>query len=240
MKKLGTLGGLLMLACTAAMATTVNLNDTVTAIYGTGNPDNGWITSTASGGTTLGLNADFRNTGVVPNNGDGSYSFPTGFDPAHPTTRAIWNYAFSVNNPQGLLGSSYWLSITGPGVNTTFNLAVIGDNAYGTSSTPNGGGTVGTYSSVAGATVMQNSENIIFLGADPNAAGDYNFRLFETVPSGSFTLPPDRILNEVDATVHVGSVPDSGSTLTLSAMAIVPLLLVRKFNRHSKPADVHI
>jgi hypothetical protein len=222
-----------------AKANTLNLNDTIAAIYGSGNPNHGWVSSTAPDNSVLALRANNRNNGVVPNNGDSSYSFPIGTDPANPA-RAIWNFAFSVEEPGGLTSkpNDYILSLVGPGgVNYSFDVRLIPDNAYLTaggispamafSSMGFGpmsslGGTVftGTFGDYGPLSIMmQNSENIVFFGGNPNLPGDYKISLQSIGPSG--------VENSVGITVHVGSVnvPDSAGTFAMSAMAFLPILL---------------
>jgi len=217
-----------VLAVVNSRANTLNHNDTITAIYGSGNPNVGWNSSTMSDGSVLALMADNRHTGAVPNNGDGSYSFPTGTDPSNPA-RALWNFAIDVSNG-ATLGSQpfakYIVSIMGPGgVNSSFLMQSVPDNAYQTSSGVHTG-TFATYGS--GATVMQNSENLLFFpGGNANLPGDYNISLVENTPAG--------IVNEVDIVVHVGSVPDVGSsTAGLLALSLAPLGLIGAWLRRKK------
>ncbi len=213
-----------VLAAGMAQANTTDLNDTITAIYGAGNPNSGWVSSTMADGSTLALIADYRGTGVVPNNGDGSYTFPTGTAPANPN-RAVWNFAFSVSDPLGITSKSwvsYELSITGPGgVNTSFLLSAILDNAY---LTPSGIQT-GTYADFAtGATVMQNSENVkfAFLGGNPSLPGDYVISLKANNNAYRY------VQNEADITVHVVAVPEGGLTAMLLGMGMLAVGWVRR------------
>lgn len=232
---------LLTLICGAvgANANTINPDDTINAIYGSGNPDHGWVSSTATDGSVLALRANNRNNGVVPNNGDSSYSFPIGTDPANPA-RAIWNFAFSVEEPGGLTSkpNDYILSILGPGgINYSFDVRLIPDNAYlvagGISPTLARSGSM-VFGSLAGlgggiftgefsdygymSTVMQNSENIVFFGGNPSLPGDYKIDLQSVGTAG--------VENSVSILVHVGdvSVPDRGSTLGMSALAFAPII----------------
>ena len=223
-------------------ANTLSLNDTITAIYGSGNPDNGWVSSTATDGSVLALRANNRNNGFVPNNGDSSYSFPVGTDPGN-AARAIWNFAFSVEETGGLASkpNDYILSLVGPGgVNYSFDVRLIPDNAYlvaggispsfafgsiVTSAVFGGGISTGEFSDYGPlSTIMQNSENIVFFGGNPNLPGDYKISLESIGPSG--------VENSVGITVHVGnvSVPDSGGTFAMSAVAI-PIFLLSAIKR---------
>jgi hypothetical protein len=222
MKKLVLAALAIVLPLVAVQATVVNLNDTIPAIYGSGNPGSGWVSSAQyAGGPKLALMAHNRSTGQVPNNGDGSFSFPVGTAPGN-ANRALWNFDFSVTGPVGL-NSSYILSITGPGgVNTSFNLENIPDNAYATST---GVHTGLSTAYINDATVMQNSENIKFgfIGGDPNLAGDYliNLRAFNT--AWQYTQ------NEVSMTVHVGSpssVPEVSPTMASLGGAFCLIILL--------------
>ena len=93
-----TLSALLLLPVSAVIshgATTFNAP--ITAIFGSGNPDSGWVSS-VDNNIELGLRAKDRNTGATPNNGAGTYSFATGFSNPPTNSRAIWNFEFSINS----------------------------------------------------------------------------------------------------------------------------------------------
>jgi hypothetical protein len=229
MKKL-----ILALVCTAVspLAFADLYNQNVTAIYGSGNPDAGWTTDTASG-ITLALRAKNRTTGATPNV-NGVYSFATGVVPP-ANNRAIWNYEFSVNSGGSFLNAyDYYLSIdtdASQGVSfTTINaLTVFGDNSYGTAVTLNGQGVEGPAATYAGSnSVAQNSQNIVFIGLNPYLDATYNYQLF-AVAAGAGAQGAR--LNEVDMTVVVGAggaaVPDAASSSLLIGLGLAALACAR-------------
>ena len=61
-------------------------NQDITAIFGSGNPDQGWTTFTQDS-IQLGLRAKNRTDGTTPNDGAGTYSFPVGTAPASAKPR---------------------------------------------------------------------------------------------------------------------------------------------------------
>ncbi len=212
----------------------VQYNQTITAIFGSGNPDSGWTTDTASG-VTLGLRAKNRTTGSTVN-ASGVYSFATA-----PATRGLWNYEFSINSGTATLaqsGLTFWLSADtdssmGVSYSTISPLTYWADNSYGNAGTGQGLGVEGTFAALGGAnTIAQNSQNITFgdypggaLALEQNAT--YDYLLFAKDVTGATVA-------SVDIQVVVGNggsrVPDAGSTSILLGTGLVGLAgLRRKF-----------
>lgn len=190
----------------AAPVTTENAN--ITAIFGTGNPNTGWQqVADSSANLILGLRAKDRTSGATPNDGAGTYSFASG---------STWQIEFSVNNTGASLLSStykYLLQINGSPV----DLSTFPDNAYGTSATANGAGTVGTFATEAAThNIMQNSERNSFGFINDTADGTYTFELDVKNVDG-VTIDSDTIH------VQVGSVPDSGTGI--AGLGIICALL---------------
>lgn len=216
-------------------------NQSITAIFGTGNPDTGWTADTANN-IQLGLRAKGRNdssyVGLTPNDGAGTYSFPI-FGGA----RGPFNYEFSINSDAsgggGLNLSFYdfYLAVDGnSSQGVTFTqvdpLAHWGDNSYGNNGTANSAGVEGTAAALAGGNnVAQNSQNITF-GDYPGGAfavpgpadATYNYELFAVADgagSGGTRLA------SVGITVVVGNggaaVPEAGSTLALLGLSLAGL-----------------
>jgi hypothetical protein len=177
------LAALVALPISNARATiTTTENATLTTIYGTGNP-NTWdqvVTySGADGNFQLGLN-----THINPNT-------------------LTQNIDFSINvNPAGTAGvtlaseTSYTYVLLASDSATPALVAAIGDNQYGTSSTPNGGGTKEAFAlGSIGNTIFQNSEPVadldIYFGAP--TASSYTLEVLgagDTVlASDTLTLP---------------------------------------------------
>lgn len=187
------LAALTLFAAFISSSSALDYNQTITAIFGSGNPDTGWTTGAGNGGVKLGLRAKNRDDGSTPNV-EGVYSFPTGFSVNNPA-RALWNFEFSIDvGAQSFSMYDFYLGIdrdSGAGVNyvnTLINpLIALDDNSFGrflplNMATGNGQGdeTSLANAQIEGYTVAQNSLNIAFLGLglDPNAPGTYDYRLF--------------------------------------------------------------
>jgi hypothetical protein len=159
----------------------VTYNDTVTAIYGGGNPDGGWTTA-GKHGIELSLRAKNRDDGTTPNT-LGVYTFPTGVA-ANPA-RAKWNWEFSINSGNKPLSTyDYYLvvdldyssALTGPTINA---LTTFSDSSYGTSSTLNGQGVEGPSLLLAPInSIVQQSQNIVFQGLNPFLDATYTYKLY--------------------------------------------------------------
>ena len=179
----------LLSAAVLSVGAAVLYNQTITAIYGSGNPNTGWTADT-SNGIQLALRGKGRDDGSTTNVA-GVYSFPVG-----APGRGSWNYDFSINsdvtngvNP--LSTYDYYLSADNDPSEcisyTTVNaLTYWADNEFGNNSTANGAGTNGTAATspalAATNNVAQNSENITFGdypgGPRPLANATYNYELY--------------------------------------------------------------
>jgi hypothetical protein len=220
----------LVFSASAALVQADLYNQSITAIYGGGNPDTGWAADSGNG-LTLGLRAKNRDTGDTPNT-NGVYTFATGFNATN--NRAVWNYEFSINSGKAMLSSyDYYLGVDmdpSQAISYTFfnPLAVFTDNSYGLSTTLNGQGAEGSdaTNSSLGLTnsIVQNSENIVFLGLDPTLNATYNYELFAVAKGAGVDGAK---LDDVAITVVVGSggsqVPDSGSSALLLALGVAGL-----------------
>lgn len=189
MKKIAALLAVAASAAGAMGAETYNQD--ITAIFGSGNPDNGWTVSTSVGGeVVLGLRGKDRTTGAIVN-ADDVYTYSPGLV---PPGRATWNWEFSVATPEGSLGDfTYGLLIDMDSTQGTSFLSVDPmsfwwDNSAGTTGTANGQGA--EYASFAAFEagggygnfqVIQNSQNIVFYGLDAlaNATFDYVLQAYD-------------------------------------------------------------
>ncbi len=231
----------LSLLAASASAPALDYNQTITAIFGSGNPDTGWTTG-AGGGIELGLRAKNRDDGSTPNV-DGVYSFATGYSVNNPA-RALWNFEFSINvGAQMFSMYDFYLAIdtdAGAGVNYVSSLinplTALDDNSFGRFvpshlATGNGLGVEVSLASalVEGYTVAQNSLNIAFLGGNPDAAGIYDYRLFAVSK-----LNPDDVNNS--------PLPSSGGNTFIdslpSATQSAPIADVNIQVRVGNPASV--
>jgi hypothetical protein len=200
----------LIAAAALSVSAAVLYNQTITAIFGTGNPDTGWAADT-SNGIQLALRAKNRVDGSTTNL-NGVYSFPVG-----PAPRGAWNYEFSINsdvtngvNP--LTTYDYYLSAdSDPSqcirYTTVDALNYWTDNSYGNNTTANGQGVEGPAAALAATNnIAQNSENITFGGypGGPQTLGDgtYNYELY-AVEKGAG--PNGARLASVAITVVVGN-----------------------------------
>lgn len=230
---------LLSLFTPATWAVTYNQN--ITAIFGSGNPDTGWAVDSSSSGITLGLRAKGYDTGDT-SNVNGTYSFATGFAPSHPTTRASWNWEFSINSGAPSLPTyDYYVGIdldSSAGINYQIvnPFSTWSDNSYGNSSTANGAGIeaspesfVNSDALAAANSIAQQSQNLVFAGGNPLVDGTYNYELY-AVEKGAGAN--GRRLANSSITVVVGgggaSVPDNGSTIAFLGIAFAGIGALRR------------
>ena len=201
--------GLLSAVCVCTLAFTSSAanaaiaydqNVTPDIIFGSGNI-NGSFTVDQGSGVELGLRGKLRYdaSGLPQNtfnsNGDGTYTFDAGVAPTQSSPTAVWSFEWSINsNFDGTGGNlntlTYVLGIdSNPGIGTSWttfdpiNGGVL-DNAMGTNSTGNGGGTsttdATTYANlIANNNVAQNSwkAHWYLSGFDPTVDGQYDFYL---------------------------------------------------------------
>jgi hypothetical protein len=218
-----------------SIATPTVFADTITAIYGGGNPDTGWTTDTG-GNIQLGLRAKNRTTGDTSNVG-GVYSFATA-----PSPRGLWNYEFSINsNASGVSGGAnldaynFYLAVDrDPSAGTSFQvinpLTYWLDNSYGNNSTANGAGVEGLFAILGPlSNIAQNSQNITFgdypggaLPLDANAT--YTYDLYATAKGDT----SGRHIADVSIDVVVGNggarVPEGGSSVMMLGLGLVGLV----------------
>ncbi len=210
----------------AAPIGTVNYNSPTTAIFGGGNPNGSW-TSATSGNTSVELRFKERGTGVMTNDGAGTYSFPVG---------TFVNLEFSAGTgTQNFSEFKYLLSLdSDPTANTaltTFDpLLLFSDNSWGNGGTANGAGVEGlasTYGSTS--SLVQNSERDIWFNFHP--AGDALYQMSFSVyafDDVNYSTP----LARTEANLQIGdgtsSVPDTGSTLLMFGFAGLGLMAVNK------------
>jgi hypothetical protein len=193
----------LSMAALASVAQAAESYDqTITAIFGSGNPDGGWTVSESSGGeVVLGLRGKERIGGAF-NNANDVYTFDAGLVGTPTPNRATWNWEFSVATPGGDLDNyTYSLAVDMDGSQGTSFLMLDPmtawtDSSFGetglmngaVSSLANGGGI--EYANAAaylvgggygGFEVMQNSQNIVFYGLDAfaNSTFDYVLSAFD-------------------------------------------------------------
>jgi len=224
----------ILLALVAAPALVLSTSATsITAIYGSGNPAEGW-TDSVSGELQLALRAKNRTTGDA-SNVNGVYTFGSA-----PAPRGLWNYEFSINSDISggetkLTAYDYYLSIdTDPSQGVTAlvvnPLTFWGDNSFGDNSTASGAGTEGLALLLAGSNnLVQNSQNITFIGMPLVDNATYSFELFATEKGAGIN---GGRLAEVDITVVVGaggaSVPDGGATAVMLGAGLMGLAALRR------------
>jgi len=201
---------LLAIALIAAIAPSVRAQTTITAIFGSGNPDTGW-TSDDGGNIQLALRAKSRIDGSTPNDGAGTYYFATA-----PATRGLWNYEFSINsdapnNIDALTTYDFYLSADGDPSQciyyTTVNpLTHWNDNSYGNNTTANSQGVEGSAAALAPVNnIAQNSQNITF--------GDY--------PGGAQTLQANATYSYELYAVAAGAGPNGTKLASVSITVVV-------------------
>lgn len=213
------------LAVPSAKANDTTYNDSITAIFGTGNPAGGWTADVdGTDGITLALRGKGRSSGATTNDGAGDYSFAAG---TLAGGYATWNYEFSIYDANlNTDGVTYQLGIdTDPSAAASLTwvnpLTVFGDDQYGTLATASGGGGL-TF--LTGDTIAQNSENIKFIGLNPNLAGEYTYVLDAYDAGGT-------LIDQASINVDVSTAPDASSTLVLAALGLGLVLLPTTLRR---------
>jgi len=185
----------------ASAAITTQDPGTVTAIYGTGNP-NTWAQVT----TYSGADGNFQlalNTHINPNNGNLNLDFSVNVDPA---------------NLGGTLATDpYTYLLLANNSSTQLNLALIGDNQYGISTTGNGQGlkAIFTVGSI-GNTIFQNSESFKTLDTIFGVTTDPTSFTLEVVGANGSPVASD--------VLRVGGSPvPEPTTVFAGAMMLLPL-----------------
>ncbi len=191
----------------APIASAESYDQTVTAIFGSGNPDTGWTTGTGENGITLALRAKNRETASTANV-SGTYYEPSGFQ-APANNRARWNWEFSVDSGSVTLDQyDYYIGIdldTSVGVSHQIVevLTAWNDNSYGTAATLNGQGVEGPAATLAGTnTVAQQSQNLVFWGQDPTVNATYEYEVYAVAKGAGYA---GEKLASTTITVIVGS-----------------------------------
>ena len=125
---------------------TTDTPGTVTTIYGTGNP-NTWASVVTYSGTDGNLQLAL-NSHINPNNGNQNVDFSVNVDP-------------SLLGGVTLASTGYSYILTANNSAVQFNLALLGDNQYGTSNTLNGKGLKANFATGSvNNQIFQNSESM--------------------------------------------------------------------------------
>ena len=208
----------------AAIVGTYDQNDTITAIYGGGNPDTGWV-SAEGGGAQVALRAHQQYlvyAGLTPSP---NYTFWTG-------TEISLDFSFAVN--EAGVGSDnlddfdfflYYDTDPGPLVNFSSAIAVkasapVGfgnDNSYGTSGTANGAGQEGP-AFLPTATIGQNSQKPQWFGGPTFLTeGEYAFAIEAVKPAIPNVAPAITVAR---AEISITAVPEPSGAMLLGLTAL--------------------
>jgi hypothetical protein len=235
-----------------AVTSVATAQTTITAIYGSGNPDNGWSAATANN-VQLALRAKVRDDGTVPWSAGNNYTFTGGPALSNPLLSSV-NWEFSINsdvNGAAVLGLSqltgfgYQLSVdidpTAAQSWINFNPFIYADNSLGTDATPNGFGAEDNI--YAGRTIAQNSQNMSFLpfGGDPNISGIFDFRLAASTPFESdFENAMVAVQMRVIIGPAVGAVPEPSTYGLIGAAALCGLVVMRRTRAKNAKASAEV
>jgi hypothetical protein len=221
--KLNRIATIIALACApsvglrAATIGTVDFNSNTTAVFGSGNPNGSWV-STTNLGVTPEIRFKNRTTGDFGYDGAGTYSFTVGtqvqFEWSAVSDTDLSQYVFVVETD-----GDPTVAISG----LTFSINTYLDNSFGTSATPSGAGVEGTWASLAGDnTIAQNSQREAWMGVDRNIAGTYTFSMTAYLASDTAFANP---IARTEATLNF--VPEPSAAL-LGAIGAVGLLRRRR------------
>ena len=194
---------------------TVNNNDTVTAIYGTGNPNGSWVTATTVDGVSVGLRLKERSTANYgTTDGLGGTTFMVGTHVNLDFTvssgpNPLSGYKFNLSFDNDPSSAQNWITID---VTTMYT-----DNSFGTSSTPNGAGIEGTWATLAGSnTIAQNSQRSFWLTIPGNPAP--NIGIYDFALTAYIVANPSCPVAQSVSTLTV--VPEPSSSVALGVAAI--------------------
>ncbi len=205
---------------------TVNNNANITAIYGGGNPNNSWVTSSVDD-ITVGVRFKERSTlNFGTTDGLGGTTFTVGVNvnldfTVSSGSAPLSGYKFILSVDRNASLSQTW---------TTIDVtSMYPDNSFGTSATANGAGLEGLWSTYATTnTVAQNSQRSFWLTIPGNPtpdAGQYNVALTAyNVSDVGFTNP----IAQTVSTLTV--VPEPSSSLAL-ALSTIGFLTIRRRQR---------
>lgn len=201
-------------------------NDTITAIFGSGNPDSGWV-SAEGGGAQTAFRFHERFTVNAGMTSAPNYTFNVGTEISldfsfaaigtAPDENELTDYVYMVyvdSDPSAAVN-------LGPGIPFT---AFAADNSYGISTTGNGLGQEGP-AFLAGATIGQNSQKVDWFGTGFTSAvpGDYVVAV-TAAKAGS----PGSVVAQSEGKLNVvAAVPEPSGTL-LTGLAALGLMSKRK------------
>lgn len=231
------LATLALSAAFASSSSALEYNAAVTSFLSSGNPSEGWTTSTTVDGLTLGLRArNIDNNSTA--NSLGEYGFSAGYSTGNDSL-ALWNYEFSISGSQVTLDKyNFYLGIDADATElVNYQLSLINPiSLYG-----NAVGTSGGLSFIQGSLNIVNYIELGILSPDPNAAGIFDYRLYAVAkPVENSPLPSSggnpiaqnsSPVADVNIQVRVESltsVPDTGSTFAFLGLSLAGLATVRR------------
>jgi hypothetical protein len=140
------------------------------------------------------------------------YAYDVGTVPP-ANNRAKWNWEFSINSGAANLDVAYdYFVAVDTDPSRCINYTVVNaltfwsDNSYGNNATGNGLGVEGTAGAPDGLAssynIVQQSQNLVFAGGNPNIDGTYNYELFAVLKDAG---PNAARVASVGITVVVGA-----------------------------------
>jgi PEP-CTERM motif len=171
---LGAVAAVTALLLPFAANATITYNETIPAVYGSGNPDTAW-TADNENGVQIALRAQPRYIGGTYVPVGNVYSVPLG-NLSSPDSGSIWGWAFSFSGLPTKATANLTITNVLTGQTNSFNPLLIGDNVTSGGYTQNSE-TLSYLVFAPGGTFDPLNSSYAYGSFDANALDTYNFTL---------------------------------------------------------------